>query len=448
MDRRHFVKQSSLISIGGLLIPPTFFSQFRKLTAFEDLKYDGKVLIIGAGAAGLYAGYMLQSKGINFQILEAASRYGGRVGKLTGFADYPLDLGAQWLHGKNNIMGRLVAKTKTRITLDDSAEYYWFNNQVVKSLPRDIEAIFLREDDLPDISFKDFATREGFGTGYANIVECIAGDSGAAARRISAYWKIKEEENWVSGDDDFKFQQTYFDLIDTQIAATIKDKIKLNTIVSKIDYSQNSIIVTDSNHNTFSGDKIIVTVPITILKSKSIEFIPALPREKTTAFSKIGMDAGMKVFLKFRSKFYNENITGGSVCASYSDEIIGKTGRDNILLAFIMGEQAEYLTSLGSDRAITNALLKELDTMYGGQATASFIAAHVINWTTNPFIRGAYSYSTIGIGNARQIAAQPVDEKIYFAGEAMNINGNHQTVFGAAETGQKEVNNIFKSIKN
>ncbi len=447
MNRRHFVKQSSLISIGGLLIPPTLISQFRKLTAFEDFKYDGKVLIIGAGAAGLYAGYMLQSKGINFQILEADSHYGGRVGKLTGFADYPLDLGAQWLHGKNNIMGRLVAKTKTRITLDDSAEYYWFNNQIVKSLPKDIEAIFLREDDLPDISFKDFATKEGFGTGYANIVEGIAGDSGAAARRISTYWKIKEEENWVSGDDDFKFEQTYFDLIDTQIAATIKDKIKLNTIVSKIDYSQNSIIVTDSNHNTFSGDKIIVTVPITILKSKSIEFIPALPREKTTAFSKIGMDAGMKVFLKFRTKFYNENIIGGSVCASYSDEIIGKTGRDNILLAFIMGEQAEYLTSLGSDRAITKALLKELDTMHDGQASASFVDAHVINWTTNPFIRGAYSYSTIGIGNARQIAAQPVDEKIYFAGEAMNINGNHQTVFGASETGHKEVNNIIKSIK-
>jgi lysine-specific histone demethylase 1B len=118
-----------------------------------------------------------------------------------------------------------------------------------------------------------------------------------------------------------------------------------------------------------------------------------------------------------------------------------------VLLAFVMGTQAEYLTSLGSDAAITAALLQELDTMYNGQATASFISAHVQNWTTHPFIRGAYSYSTIGIGDARQIAAKSVDKKLYFAGEAMNISGHHQTVHGALETGYREVINILNDIK-
>jgi len=112
-----------------------------------------------------------------------------------------------------------------------------------------------------------------------------------------------------------------------------------------------------------------------------------------------------------------------------------------------MGTQAEYLTSLGSDAAITAALLQELDTMYNGQATASFISAHVENWTTHQFIRGAYSYSTIGMGDARQIAAKSVDKKLYFAGEAMNTSGHHQTVHGALETGYREVINILNDIK-
>ena len=73
MDRRNFIKQSTLLSIGGLLIPSTFFSACRKETLFEDINYDGKVIIVGAGAAGLYAAYILKSKGINFQILEASS---------------------------------------------------------------------------------------------------------------------------------------------------------------------------------------------------------------------------------------------------------------------------------------------------------------------------------------------------------------------------------------
>jgi lysine-specific histone demethylase 1B len=133
MNRRQFLKQSTLLSIGGLLIPSSLLAACRKETLFEDVTYNGKVIIIGAGAAGLYAAYMLKSKGIDFQLLEASSTYGGRLGKLTGFANFPIDTGAQWLHGKNSILGDLIKKSKTNITLDDSETRYWFNNQLVNS---------------------------------------------------------------------------------------------------------------------------------------------------------------------------------------------------------------------------------------------------------------------------------------------------------------------------
>ena len=445
MDRRHFIKKTTLFSIGGLLIPSAFLSACKKESLFEDLNYDGKVIIIGAGAAGLYAAYILKSKGINFQILEASPNYGGRLGKLTGFANFPIDTGAQWLHGKNSILGDLITKSTTKLTLDDSETKYWFNNQLVNSLPQNT-AIF-EGDDLPDISYSDFALQKGLGNEYKYIVENIAGDQGAAASRLSVFGNNQDEENWNSGDNDFKFQETFFDLIDTQIANQVKDSILLNTIVSKIDYSQPTIQITDSNNNLYNADKVIITVAIPILKSADIQFVPALPNEKTTAFSKIGMDAGMKVFLKFSNKFFDQNIIGGPICAAYADDSIGKAQNDHVLLAFVMGEQAEYLTSLGSDTSITTALLQELDTMYNGQATASFIASHVQNWTTNPFVKGAYSYSTIGMGDARNIAAQPINKKLYFAGEAMNTNGHHQTVHGAVETGYREVINILNDIK-
>ena len=445
MDRRHFIKKTTLFSIGGLLIPSAFLSACKKESLFEDLNYDGKVIIIGAGAAGLYAAYILKSKGINFQILEASPNYGGRLGKLTSFANFPIDTGAQWLHGKNSILGDLITKSNTKLTLDDSETKYWFNNQLVNSLPQNT-AIF-EGDDLPDISYTDYALQNGLGNEYKYIVENIAGDQGAAASRLSVFGNNQDEENWNSGDDDFKFQETFFDLIDTQIANQVKDSILLNTIVSKIDYSQPTIQITDSNNNSYNADKVIITVAIPILKAADIQFIPALPNQKTTAFSKIGMDAGMKVFLKFSNKFFDQNIIGGPICAAYADDSIGKAQNDHVLLAFVMGEQAEYLTSLGSDTSITTALLQELDTMYNGQATTSFIASHVQNWTTNPFVKGAYSYSTIGMGDARNIAAQPINKKLYFAGEAMNTNGHHQTVHGAVETGYREVINILNDIK-
>lgn len=431
--------------MGGILLPSSFLSSCRKETLFEDATFEGKVLVIGAGAAGLYAGYILKSKGIPFQILEASSVHGGRMGKLEGFADFPIDLGAEWLHGRNSILGDLAVRSETGISIDNSTEKFWFNNTVVSSLPQtpDLEAY----NDLPDQSFKDFFHDKGFGAEYDNIIGAIAGDFGTSSARLSVGALAAEEENWSSGDDDYKFSETYFDLIDREIAQPVSGSILYNTPVTKIEYSLDSIVVTDSNNNTYTADKIIITVPITILKAGDIEFIPALPSEKTTAFSKIGMDAGMKIFLKFSTRFYDEVLIGGSICGGYADDTVGKNSNENVLMAFIMGEQAEYMNSLGSSALMVNALLQELDAMYGGQATPAFVSSHVENWTSHPFIRGAYSYSTVGIGNSRTIAAQPVDDKLFFAGEAMNTNGHHQTVHGAVETGYNAVISLLNSVK-
>jgi lysine-specific histone demethylase 1B len=444
MKRRDFLKRSSLLSIGGLLIPSVYMSGCRKDNLFSNIDYKGKVVIIGAGTAGLYAGYILKSKGIDFQILEAGSNFGGRLAKLTGFANFPIDLGAQWLHGKNNILHDLIKKSETKITIDESDAKFWFNNQLVTELPRDVN--IFEGDNLPDISFEAFAIQQGLGNDYKFIVENMAGDQGADASTLSVYYNNLEEENWSSGEDDFKFQETYFDLIEKEIASHVSDKIVFNTVVNKIDYSNAEIKIHDINNTIFQADKVIITVPISILKSNDILFQPALPTAKTNAFSQIGMGAGMKVFLKFSTKFFDQNIIGGEICAAYADDSVGKAQNDNVLLAFVMGEQAEFLTSLGSDSAITQALLEELDLMYNGQASTSFLASHVENWTTNPFIQGAYSYSTVGMGNARSIAAQPIDKKIYFAGEAMNLNGHHQTVQGAVETGYREVIQLLNDV--
>lgn len=442
MNRRHFLRYSGALPLAALLSSPLVGCS--KENPLDNLGYGGKVLIIGAGTAGLYAGFELKKRGIDFQILEASSVYGGRLAKLAGFANFPIDLGAQWLHGKKSILGDLAERSGTKFTLDDSDGKFWFKNQLITKLPRSI-AIFEGRN-LPDISYLNHASQQGFGPEYRYIVENIAGDQGAAASRLSVYYNNLEEENWSSGDEDYKFRETFYDLIDQQIATPIKDRIVLNTAVRSIDYTQSKITVTASNQQTYTADKVIITVPITILKSGDIQFTPPLPASKTTAFSKIGMDAGMKVFLKFKNKFYDQNIMGGTYCAAYADDSVGKSPTDNVLLAFVMGEQAEYLSSLSSDSARVTVLLKELDLMYKGQATTSFLDAIVQDWTTHPFIRGAYSYSTVGMGDARKTAAQPIDNKLFFAGEAMNLNGHHQTVHGAAESGLREVENILRAL--
>lgn len=408
--------------------------------------FDGEIVIIGAGIAGLYTANILISQGYRCTVLEASNSIGGRLQKDENFADFPIDLGAQWLHGKNNILGDIIEKTKTPIHLDNSEEWLWFDQKIQQDLPKDLFELFRRDNDIPDISFQNFATQNGFDNTYSNLVEAIAGDSGASGDKISAYWKIKEEENWSSGDEDYKFQETYFDLIVDNFGSQIAPYLKLNTPIKTIDYSAEKIRLTAVDGSIFSADKVIVTAPISILKSGMIGFIPDLPEPKLQAFQKIGMEEGMKVFLKFTQPFYKENLLGGQLCGAYIDERIGKNGNDNVLMAFLMGKQARELSAMGDESIIIQALLAELDLMYNGQASIYFQQGLVKNWGDEPYIKGAYSYSTVGIGDARHQASSPVDKKLYFAGEAMNTDGHHQTVFGAAETGKKAIEQLFKDL--
>jgi lysine-specific histone demethylase 1B len=444
MKRRDFLKRASLVSLGGILLPSTLLDACRKESLFENQSYNGNVIIIGAGAAGLYAGYILKSKGVNFTILEASHVHGGRMGKLTGFADYTIDTGAQWMHGRNSIVGDLVKSKNVKTTLDDSELSYWFENQILDSLPKD--PFIFEEANLPDISFKDYAHQQNFGTEYDAIIEAIAGDQGASATLLSAYWNSKDEKNWASGDEDFKFEESYFDLLDKYIAQEVISQIKYNCPITSIDYANDKISIKDANNSVYEADKVIITVPISILKLNEISFSPSLPIAKTEAFAKFGMGPGMKVFLKFSNKFYKNVLNGGLVCGAYADDTLGKNTSNHVLLAFVMGDQAANLHALGSDEAITNALLAELDQIYNGQASANFISSSVHDYTAKPFIKGAYGFSTIGMGNAREIAAQSIENKLFFAGEAMNINGHHQTVHGAIESGYKAVIDLFEGI--
>ena len=72
--------------------------------------YNGKVIIIGAGASGLAAAKVLEKNNIDYTILEATDRYGGRLKKDTILADFPIDIGAEWLHSAPITLNKLKGK--------------------------------------------------------------------------------------------------------------------------------------------------------------------------------------------------------------------------------------------------------------------------------------------------------------------------------------------------
>ena len=106
MNREEFLKLSGLLGIGAC-VAPSLFTSCKKQDGLS-VDFEGKVLIVGAGAAGMMAAYTLYQYGIDFEIIEAMDRFGGRVKQTTSLADFPIDIGAEWIHHQPSIFKTLI----------------------------------------------------------------------------------------------------------------------------------------------------------------------------------------------------------------------------------------------------------------------------------------------------------------------------------------------------
>ena len=132
MKRAEFIKMCALFGISTPFYA-SLLSCAKKDTT--NTPFSGKITIIGAGAGGLTAGYLLKQKGIDFEILEASTVYGGRMRINTDFADFPIPLGAEWLETGKNIFKEIVNDASVSVnieTVKDTPDrkfvnYSWFN---------------------------------------------------------------------------------------------------------------------------------------------------------------------------------------------------------------------------------------------------------------------------------------------------------------------------------
>lgn len=449
MKRRSFIKKSSLGASAGLLFPH-LLSGCKKndLGRFPE---GFRIIVVGAGAAGLYAAKKMKEHGAHVVILEATGRIGGRIRKDEGFADFPIDLGAEWIHGNKSLSHQLAKNAGYDFFEDEGDEAFLVNNQILNNYSSAIltNITGILDGDIPyngpDISILQYAQQQGMPWQDFGILEYIAGEFGTSAERLSLLYTQREGEDWSSGNKDFKFKRTYFDLINETIAPAVLNDVYLNSPVSSVNYSGGKVVVTVEVGDSFEADRVLITPSLAVLKSDIISFTPALPSAKQQAIQSIGMDAGMKVLLKFSQNFWDEtSLIGATNAPVYWNTSYGKTGSDLVLSAFVMGQKAEQLSSLG--QGAIQALLTELDAIYNNQASAAFMDGLIQDWTQEPYVLGAYSYSSLGIGNQRSVLAQSIDNRVHFAGEATATNGHFQTVQSALESGEREFLAMLESV--
>lgn len=455
MDRRTLIQRLALLFPAAAIAPSLLASN----DWIKSADWDGKVVIIGAGAAGLYAAYLLNEAGIDVTILEASALHGGRIRPLRGFSDFPIELGAEEVHGRRSVLYDLVKKAGGTFVKEDTSDFIFLDGkmQLEDALEDDpdvikaIEAVDNIEDyEGVDIPVSEYVKKQGIPDRTKFIAEALIGnEAGTSNHRLGTAALAKEYGLWSSGNGNYSLNgQAHLDLLDT-IFAPILDKVIYNTVVNAVDYDGAGVVVGAVNGQFYTADKVIVTTPIAILKDGDIKFTPSLPSKKIAAMQKIGMGAGMKIILKFSRRFWPAN-TGSLLSSGIVPEFwstgTGRSKENNVLTAFVHGLPAEKLSKL--DEGAVTVVLEQLDEMYGQEtASSTLVDSYIMDWSKEPFIRGTYSFPTPNSFGARKTFAEPVKDKVYFAGEATHYEGHNSTVHGALETGQRTVKDILANIE-
>ena len=402
------------------------------------------VIIIGAGAAGLAAGRELLKAGKKVILLEAQNRLGGRINTLTapGFSTH-LEAGAEFIHGEMPVTQSLLKEAGIPFYATEG-NYYSIKNgelQEPESLGRTFSTLFekaalLKKDMIFAKFLGQYLNEDKYKTIRDTARSFAEGYDVANVQKVSTFALLEEWKDF-GRSVSYRVKGGHIRLADF-LSEEIKKhscKVFLSTVVKEIRWQPGNVEVIDNNGKSFSASKVLITVPLGILQSNPNDeahliFSPNLP-EKLTAAKAIGYGTVIKVFLEFNNAFWESSknqirktpelgfLISDTPFTAWWTQLPDKTP---LLTGWLAGSNAEKNKNTAKEGIITLAL-DALSYIFGTNKsflTKNLRAGKVVNWKTDPFSLGAYSYATVESNKAKKVLTEPIESTLYFAGEALS----------------------------
>jgi monoamine oxidase len=417
-------------------------------------------LIIGGGIAGLISARHLTEAGLRVTLLEARERLGGRI-CTHSTADFPVELGAEFVHGRPDEILSLVAEGAIPIMPVQGHLKRKIHGEWAEAghLMEKVDQIFSKlPAQEPDESFQYYLDRSGEDDEVRQqALRYVEGFHAADPSLISArsLRRDSEAEEAIDGGHQYRIAGGYESLVRT-VADRIDRKrcdIVMSTPVNEIVWRQGQVIAR-TGLTEYLASRAIVTLPLGVLKSGSVAFSPALP-EKQNAMSFLEMGPVIRVSLCFQEKFWEHDPKMADLSFLFTDDPQFPTWWTTnplaypILTGWAAGPNAGTHAGRSKDNIIRSAvqslarIMKTAEPELRRRLTASFVH----DWQADPFSRGAYSYAAVGGMGAAAKLAQPVAGTLFFAGEATNSDGYNGTVHGAIATGLRAAKELLQSLQ-
>ena len=419
------------------------------------------VLILGAGMAGLSAAHALVDTDLDVLVLEARDRLGGRTHTDRHFAGFPLELGAEFVHGASVKTWEWIERLGLRTAHWRKEEDSWVRladgRRLTMTEARRLSPAFdlTRSWDLPAVparpfeSFDRYLRRIGFDDEQLDYVRrSFANAAGESLRHLDAEAMLASIRSLASdGSEDHRMLDGYRAIIE---ALGIGLEIVTETVVTSVVATHDGVSVTASDGRLFEARAAIVTLPLGVLASGDVTFDPPLAHTKGAALAGLGMGPVIKLVYRFA-----ERLTPPEVQAVYAagrapmwwSPSAGNQTDAVVWTAFVSGDGAVDLLRLGKEGALDHALdslRREL-----GRPGLKPLDALLVDWPNDPFAYGGYSYVRPGHFGVREHLAAPTPP-LFWAGEATAVEAHAATVHGAMLSGERaayEVLSLFEEVR-
>ena len=400
---------------------------------------DAEVVVIGGGAAGVAAARRLCQAAIDCRLIEARPRLGGRAWTVVDSSGFTLDVGCGWLHSADRNPWRRVAEQRG-MAIDKTAPP-WKRPALEVGFPR------AEQDDFQHAAAAFFARAERAAQDQVDVAASALLDPGCRWNgligAVGTYMSgvdldllsVKDLDRYDDTGINYRVVDGYGALI-CGYGANVP--VMLDCPVHGIDHRGKRLRI-ETAKGAIAADQVIVAIPSAVLAAEHVLFTPALPGKIQAA---LGLPLGLadKLFIaldgaeEFDKEIRVFGHTDRSNTAGYHFRPFGRP----MIEAYFAGSFAAALEANGED-AFFDFAVSELVDLFGSAFGRRLKPIRMHCWGGDPFALGSYSCALPGFADCRRTLAEPVDNRVFFAGEACSkhdfstAHGGYQTGVAAAE---------------